>query len=481
MSRRRLGGSSGLLPAGPPLASTSGGSTPLGDATWSNGIYLDLRDADYDGIALQGDALATTLTPRIGAGVVSHHNGPTWDVATIGLRRTLKCLLATTQALEAHWLSALVSGTAKPFTVMMRFQLDVNGTRCIWGFGNVGAGTTKFIEGTTSSTNGTMGVRQTDDDSLVLSQTGGQLAFAPVVVAWVLTGTQIYQYSDVAGVMTLMAGFPKSLAAGATTVNQFRVATTARSTYGSPTDLHVQCVAITEQQLTQAQIQTVRNSWFADDTPAGSGTIICWYGDSITKGTGDSGEGGFRRYVYNNCVANSKAVDFQGSLSSGNFAEAQHSGYSSFEIAGVNNRITLELGTGNLYTPKYTVVMAGTNDLNNVGMPVPQALTDITTLINNLQTRGAQTDATHRIVLASVLDQQDPTGSANVASFNAGLPSIIATFNAANPSNQIIFWDAYTEMGAWSSTNFADGAHPNSTGYALIGNALYTLIASLIP
>jgi lysophospholipase L1-like esterase len=71
-----------------------------------------------------------------------------------------------------------------------------------------------------------------------------------------------------------------------------------------------------------------------------------------------------------------------------------------------------------------------------------------------------------RIILSTIVDNNDPVMHGKILTYNAGLPSVVASENSAGGHVDLI--DNYTAVGLYSVVNFFDGTHPNHVGYALM-------------
>lgn len=463
-----------------------GASDPiaLGSATWTNGYYLDLRTLGL----VDGATLSSDITPQVGAGVFTPVNSPTVDGVGILGRTAVLLTKGDTSCLTAHWAAALVSGSNQPFTwIGLGKKRDGVGTRYLVSFCTAAEPANAFHRirwagGYAAPTS----ERDAVGEATKTISGAGTYYYKPRVVAIVFDGSTGTLYVDGAvqatgDLNTLSIAFDRH-AIGATF-------TTAP---GFAFDGWIQCAALTEQVLTQAQVQTVEATWRAAAAahPGDGGTQIAWLGDSITWGGSDTGPYayGFRGRIYEYCRAASVAVDsVGGETPAGYFADPEHMSHSGYLIASIRTVANASLGTGNGYEGvKFAAVMAGTNNMDNVeaGSPTMSAtLDDYASLLSAMHTRLVTTQPTARIMVTTILPIQTGwPGATVVDTFNAGLTAIWDAHDAAHPSNLLLRADAHTAIGgAWSATYFdADPVHPNSDGYDLIAAHYWSVCGSYL-
>jgi len=140
---------------------------------------------------------------------------------------------------------------------------------------------------------------------------------------------------------------------------------------------------------------------------------------------------------------------------------------SGITIDGISNQITKNK-TLDMASDIMTVHI-GTNDMY---MSDPGGAPNrLGTLLDKLT--AAQPNAL--IVVAKIIPL--PSGKANVDKFNAAIPGIVQTRVAAG--KHIIIIDLNTSFP--SSGLSSDNVHPNTSGYAWMGDRFYDLIGPLFP
>lgn len=431
-------------------------------ALFSGGLYFDFRDEAYDGLG-QGETI-TTLTPRLGTGALTGTGTPIVDLVTsIGGRRTIKCVSADSDALEAHWLGALVNGNDTSVTIMARCRIDETGSKTLVGFGNSGSGTINYVEIFQTSTTAPFNSRARDGvgGANVNSGSFGNIGFADHTIAWVRNGTTVTAYLD-----GVPFGSPATIDVGAITCDQFRWASGGRNVL-TPQGCGMQCLAVAPRVLSAAEVLAVHNAWVALDLPATVGTPIVPAGDSLTKGPSS---GGYRAALYNWWVANITGdLAFVGTQVSGAFPNNQHEGYASQEIAQIAAHVVAACGSGKAFQPRLVIYWAGTNDINNGGLdPVGDALAAYTTALEDIHTAIVTGDASAQIMVTTLTDYLG--FETEVSDFNAGLPAIWDAFDTLHASNTLLRIDLYTALGAAGTSGDwqADGVHLTDAGHAKV-------------
>lgn len=191
------------------------------------------------------------------------------------------------------------------------------------------------------------------------------------------------------------------------------------------------------------------------------GPTVYWLGDSLTQAsvTADEPYGGMRAIFKDWCVARGYHVDHIGTINMGSMFDNENSGIGGDTCALMNARCGTELSTtvfGHEYV-KLCCLMAGSNDV-----ALGRNTTDYATLLGTLHTALVANQPTARIAVCKVPPRQDFDCSA----YNAALPGVWDTFDAAHPSNTVIRWSAWDCFGGvWSSAYFYDVVHLNHAGY----------------
>lgn len=135
--------------------------------------------------------------------------------------------------------------------------------------------------------------------------------------------------------------------------------------------------------------------------------------------------------------------------------------------------------TGLLPQADILFVLYGTNDAFAAGRTTTQLQADYTTMLNAL-TAGASNMV---IYCLGILPRNDKT-QAQIDPYNTAIQAAIA---AASPNSKIHYVDtkawnmassAYTSGGSFDSTNFADGLHPNPTGYLFMRDKLESVLVA---
>lgn len=196
------------------------------------------------------------------------------------------------------------------------------------------------------------------------------------------------------------------------------------------------------------------------------GPTVYWLGDSLTQAfvTADEPYGGMRAVLKDYCYTRGYRVDHVGPQQMGSMWDNEHSGVGGDTCALMNARCGTELGSsvfGREFV-KLCCLMAGSNDI-----ALGRTTTDYATLLGTLHTALVANQPTARISVCKVPPRQDFDCSA----YNAALPGVWDSFDAAHPSNTLIRWSAWDCFGGvWSSSYFYDNVHLNHAGYLKVVN-----------
>lgn len=191
------------------------------------------------------------------------------------------------------------------------------------------------------------------------------------------------------------------------------------------------------------------------------GVKIMPLGDSITDGYNVSG--GYRIELWKKFVAGGYTVDFVGSGSNGPAAlgDHDHEGHSGWTIAQIDSNITQWLQK---YTPRTILLHIGTNDRYNIS----GASSRLGTLLDHITTQAPSAE----VFVATII----PASSANdaVKTYNAQIPNLVTTRAAAGKHVHLV--DMYSKL---TTSDLADGLHPNSGGYAKMAAAWYDALVKV--
>ncbi len=212
------------------------------------------------------------------------------------------------------------------------------------------------------------------------------------------------------------------------------------------------------------------------------------FGDSITWGVGDEGNGGYRGPLFASVVAAGQKITFTGSHSNGpNTVSGQpfprrnegHSGWGisrttpfSGNNAGITTRIptpAFSMNSGG--TPNIVLLHIGTNDQGSY--TAAQMAGDLSGLLDKLITHAP--DA--YIVVAQII----PLGygdNAVIKAYNQALPGIVQ--ERANAGKHVALVDMFTGFNAATMLD-PDRVHPNRNGYAFMAARWYEAIEGVLP
>jgi lysophospholipase L1-like esterase len=192
----------------------------------------------------------------------------------------------------------------------------------------------------------------------------------------------------------------------------------------------------------------------ASAVPAVKTLRVMPLGDSITAGVGSPTSSSYRRPLAALIGGQTRyAVNFVGSQASGNLADLSNEGHSGWIIDQVRAEIDGWLAGAR---PDVVLLHLGINDLNRT-IDVPNAPARFKALVDRIV---ADKPGVTVLVLGLI-----PT--------TPGLESKVATFNTAVKSALTNAKTRYVDPAALTSSEMADGLHPDDAGYQRMAQAFY--------
>ena len=224
-------------------------------------------------------------------------------------------------------------------------------------------------------------------------------------------------------------------------------------------------------------------------TTAGTACAVLPLGDSITEGwlpTG--GVGGYRVELFSKAVLAGKNITFVGSQTSMNAPNTvqnrtfpkQHEGHDGYTIdtgsgsSGISGSITDQAMAN--YHPNIVLLMIGTNDFNG-NIDVANAPTRLGKLIDEITIDSP----TALVVVASIIPING-TNNKNAMTYNAAIPGLVST--RATAGKHVIFVDNYAAFAKdpnYTTSEMSNYLHPNTAGYAVLGDSFYGAISAHLP
>jgi lysophospholipase L1-like esterase len=178
-------------------------------------------------------------------------------------------------------------------------------------------------------------------------------------------------------------------------------------------------------------------------------------GDSITFGSPDPAYGGYRRLLGALLAADGYMIDFVGSRRSGYVAHPNHEGHAGWTIQQLKNGIDSNRWL-ETYRPDLILIHIGTNDIFQG--KAAAAPGNLAALIDDILMRLP--DA--QVIVAQIIGYRQPAGPDHFA-FNAAIARTVA---AKGPR---VFTVDMQEL--LEPSDYADGVHPNASGYDKMARA----------
>jgi lysophospholipase L1-like esterase len=179
-------------------------------------------------------------------------------------------------------------------------------------------------------------------------------------------------------------------------------------------------------------------------------------GDSITAGYNSSTGNGYRQPLAAALASQIGSLDFVGTQDDGIMADPDNEGHFGYRIDQIASLTNAALNT---YKPNIVTLDAGINDLTQ-GYDISDAPSRLASLID--QILAAEPEAT--VLVATLINNPDPTTGSEVVTFNNALPAIIQARASAGKHVYLV------DMSALTTADIG-GVHPNDAGYQLMANA----------
>jgi len=212
------------------------------------------------------------------------------------------------------------------------------------------------------------------------------------------------------------------------------------------------------------------------------------FGDSITFGVNDEGNGGYRGPLFASAVAASQKITFTGSLSngpttvSGQTFPKNNEGHSGWGISrvtpysGTNAGIATVIPSPALSSssggvPNIILLHIGTNDQGS--FTATQMTSDLSGLVDKIITNAP--DA--YLVVAQIIPLGYGTNDV-IKTYNQAIPGIVQ--QRATAGKHIAIVDMFTGFTPATMLG-SDNIHPNTAGYKFMADKWYSVIGTLLP
>ena len=214
-------------------------------------------------------------------------------------------------------------------------------------------------------------------------------------------------------------------------------------------------------------------------TTPGTACNIMPVGDSITEGCCTAPMGGYRIELFRQASTNNKNITFVGTLTNGPttvdnkpFPQSHegHGGWKISQIAGViDNAISSS-------KPHIVLLKIGTNDING-NDNISNAPNRLASLIDQI----CKDAPNALLVVSAIIPTTDDGTNGNVRAYNTAIKAKAEA--AAATGKHVLFvdnYDAFAQNSSYKTALMADGLHPNTAGYAVLGKSFYGMISSYL-
>jgi len=203
-------------------------------------------------------------------------------------------------------------------------------------------------------------------------------------------------------------------------------------------------------------------------------------GDSITEGCCTAPMGGYRIELFHQALTNQKNVTFVGTLTNGpGTVDGQtfpqhHEGHGGWKISQIAGVIDNAISSSH---PHIVLLKIGTNDING-NDNIADAPNRLASLIDQI----CKDAPNALLVVSAIIPTTNDGTNNNVRSYNTAIKGKAEA--AAAAGKHVVFVDNYQAFA--QNTNYktalmADGLHPNTAGYVVLGDSFYGVISSYLP
>ena len=215
-------------------------------------------------------------------------------------------------------------------------------------------------------------------------------------------------------------------------------------------------------------------------TTPGTPCNIMPVGDSITEGCCTAPMGGYRIQLFRQAQTNDKNITFVGTLTNGpGMVDGQtfpqrHEGHGGWKISQIAGVIDNAMSSSR---PHIVLLKIGTNDING-NDNIANAPTRLADLIDQICDNAP--DAL--LVVSAIVPTTNDGTNNNVRNYNTAIKQKAEA--AAAAGKHVVFVDnyqAFAQNSNYKTAYMADGLHPNTAGYAVLGDSFYSVISSYLP
>ncbi|MEU0549878.1 FG-GAP-like repeat-containing protein [Micromonospora sp. NPDC005979] len=182
-------------------------------------------------------------------------------------------------------------------------------------------------------------------------------------------------------------------------------------------------------------------------------------GDSITHGVGGSPGGtGYRARLWELLAGRPGALDFVGSVDSGQLPDTDHEGHPRWRISQITSLVSD--CTMRRYRPNVVTLHIGTNDMTQ-DPDVAAAADRLRALIEQITRLAPETT----VLVATLVPSLTAVTNNRIQQYNARIPGIVSGLRAEGRSVRLV------SMNAVTTADLNDPLHPNNTGYRKMADA----------
>ncbi len=217
----------------------------------------------------------------------------------------------------------------------------------------------------------------------------------------------------------------------------------------------------------------------------GSPCVVMPLGDSITDGFPYE-NGAYRVELFHQAVQGSTPITFVGRNTNGPQTvdgmpfPRGHEGYSGFTIdsdathSGISPLVDAAIST---FHPHIVLLHIGTNDIDG-NVNVANAPTRLGALIDRIINDAPNT----LLVVAQIIPTTNDPLNPRISAYNAAIPGLVQQRAAAGKHVALLdMYSVFTAHADYQTALMFDELHPNTTGYATMGDAWYAAVKAVLP
>jgi len=207
---------------------------------------------------------------------------------------------------------------------------------------------------------------------------------------------------------------------------------------------------------------------FLISTSAAQTARIMPLGNSITEGTGSTGDNtGYRKPLWQ-MLNPSYSIDFVGSLYGGDGTfDGNHEGHAGWDSQQIRVNLNSWISQA---SPDFVLFHIGTNDISEF-RSTQAIINDINACLDIIWNHNGST----RVFLCAIIPRRDNLNP-QTQQLNTAIANLVASRQNSRPINLVDQYSAFTQYSNWSTALMYNDLHPNNSGYQVMAQKFYDAI-----